>query len=173
MDAIREVLSAAPRPAAYLLRPLAPGDLGWIVQRHGALYSKEYGWDATFEALVARIMADYVDQHDPSRENAWIAEVDGTPAGCVLCVRRDDETAQLRVLLVEPHARGLGIGARLVDECVRFARRAGYHQIVLWTYDALTSARRIYQAAGFHLTEATEEHSYGHDLTGQLWSRPL
>jgi DNA-binding MarR family transcriptional regulator/GNAT superfamily N-acetyltransferase len=173
MDAIREVLSAGPRPAAYLLRPLAPGDLGWIVQRHGALYSKEYGWDATFEALVARIMADYVDQHDPRRENAWIAEVDGVPVGCVLCVRRDDETAQLRVLLVEPYARGLGIGARLVDECLRFARRAGYHQIVLWTYDTLTSARRIYEAAGFHLTEATEEHGYGHDLTGQLWSRPL
>jgi DNA-binding MarR family transcriptional regulator/GNAT superfamily N-acetyltransferase len=173
MGAIRDVLSPAPRPTAYLLRPLNPGDLGWLVQRHGVLYSKEYGWDATFEALVARIMADYVDHHDPRRENAWIAEVDGEPVGGVHCVRRDDETAQLRVLLVEPHARGHGIGARLVDECLRFARRAGYRQIVLWTYDALTSARRIYEAAGFHLTEETPEHSYGHNLTGQLWSSPL
>jgi DNA-binding MarR family transcriptional regulator/GNAT superfamily N-acetyltransferase len=173
MDTIQGVLSTAPRPAAYLLRPLIPGDLGWIVQRHGVRYSQEYGWDATFEALVARIVADYVEHHDPRRENAWIAEADGKPVGCVLCARRDDETAQLRVLLVEPHARGHGIGARLVDECLRFARRAGYHQIVLWTYDALSSARRIYQAAGFARTEATAEHSYGHDLTGELWTRSL
>jgi DNA-binding MarR family transcriptional regulator/GNAT superfamily N-acetyltransferase len=173
MAAIRGALTAQPPPTAYLLRPLAPGDLGWIVQRHGALYSREYGWDASFEALVARIVADYVDHHDPRRENAWIAEVDGEPVGCVLCVRRDDTTAQLRVLLVEPHARGHGIGARLVDECLRFARRAGYRDIVLWTYDTLASARRIYQAAGFHLSRETPEHSYGHDLTSQLWSRPL
>jgi DNA-binding MarR family transcriptional regulator/GNAT superfamily N-acetyltransferase len=173
MGTIQGVLSAAPRPAAYLLRPLIPGDLGWIVQRHGVLYSQEYGWDATFEALVARIVADYVEHHDPRRENAWIAEADGEPVGCVLCARRDDETAQLRVLLVEPHARGHGIGARLVDECLRFARRAGYHQIVLWTYDTLSAARRIYQAAGFARTEATAEHSYGHDLTGELWACSL
>lgn len=173
MDAIRGVLSPAPRPAGYLLRPLLPGDLGWIVQRHGVRYSQEYGWDASFEALVARIVADYVEHHDPQRENAWIAEIDGRPVGCVLCVRRDAETAQLRVLLVEPDARGHGIGARLVDECVRFARRAGYRRIVLWTYDVLASARRIYQAAGFELVESAAEHSYGHDLTSQLWSRAI
>ncbi|MEN3357192.1 MAG: hypothetical protein V7637_1174 [Mycobacteriales bacterium] len=173
MAAIQGVLRPEPAPVAYLLRPLLPGDVGWIVQRHGIRYSQEYGWDATFEALVARIMADYIQQHDPHRENAWIAEVDGAPAGCVTCVRRDDETAQLRVLLVEPSARGHGIGGRLVDECVRFAQRAGYRQIVLWTYDCLTSAGRVYQAAGFELAEQHAEHSYGHDLTAQRWARPL
>lgn len=173
MEAIENVLRARRRPEAYLLRPPLPGELGWIVQRHGALYSQEYGWDETFEALVARIVAEYVDNRDPLREAAWIAEVDGALAGSVLCVRRDDETAQLRVLLVEPHARGHGIGARLVDECLRFARRAGYRQIVLWTYDVLTSARRIYEAAGFELAEQEKAHSYGHDLVGQRWSRPL
>ncbi|HVQ92976.1 MAG TPA: helix-turn-helix domain-containing GNAT family N-acetyltransferase [Mycobacteriales bacterium] len=173
MATVEAVLGGAPAPAAYLLRPLLPGDLGWIVQRHGIRYSQEYGWDTSFEARVARIMADYAQQHDPRRENAWIAEVDGAAAGCVSCVRHDDDTAQLRVLLVEPAARGHGIGGRLVDECVRFAQRAGYRQIVLWTYDCLTSARRLYQAAGFELAEEHAEHSYGHDLTAQRWSRPL
>jgi DNA-binding MarR family transcriptional regulator/GNAT superfamily N-acetyltransferase len=173
MDTIQRLLQPAARPGAYLLRPLAPGDVGWIVYRHGVRYRQEYGWDASFEALVARIMADYAERHDPAREAGWIAEVDGEPVGCVLCVRRDETTAQLRVLLVEPAARGLGIGRRLVEECLRFARQAGYREIVLWTYDVLGAARRIYQAAGFELAEQHPEHSYGHDLTGQLWRRPL
>jgi GNAT superfamily N-acetyltransferase len=163
---------AAPR-AAYVIRGLRPGELGWTVARHGAIYADEYGWDETFEALVARIVADYVDGHDPKRESAWIAEVDGEPAGCVFCCRRDDTTAQLRILLVEPHARGLGIGARLVSECVEFARRAGYRTIVLWTNDVLVSARRIYEAAGFSLIEEEPHHSYGKDLVGQTWGLDL
>jgi GNAT superfamily N-acetyltransferase len=167
------VLAPTPAPTAYLLRPLLPGDLGWIVHRHGVRYSQEYGWDASFEAWVARIVADYVQQHDPHRENAWIAEVDGQPAGSVMCTREDEDTARLRVLLVEPHARGHGIGTRLIDECVRFARQADYRRLVLTTYDCLHAARRLYQAAGFELAEEHPERSYGHDLTGQLWGRPL
>ena len=172
MAAIEEILSGPAgrtRPAAYLLRSPGPGDLGWMVKAHGELYAQEYGWDATFEALVARIVADYTDNHDPRREAAWIAEVDGQPTGCVLCVRKDDDTAQLRILLVDPAARGLGIGARLVGECLAFARRAGYKRIVLWTNDVLTAARRIYQAAGFRLTGEEPHHSFGHDLVSQTW----
>jgi DNA-binding MarR family transcriptional regulator/GNAT superfamily N-acetyltransferase len=173
MRTIQEILAESGRPASFLLRPLAPGDLGWVVQRHGALYAEEYGWDASFEALVARIVADYAQHHDPRRENAWIAEVDGQPVGCVFCVRRDDETAQLRLLLVEPGARGGGIGRRLVDECVRFATRAGYRTIVLWTNDVLVDARRIYERAGFELVSEEKHHSFGHDLVGQYWQRGL
>jgi DNA-binding MarR family transcriptional regulator/GNAT superfamily N-acetyltransferase len=165
--------SPAARPRAYLLRPPRPGDLGWVVQRHGALYAREYGWDETFEHLVARIVADYAASRDPRREAAWIAEVDGEPAGCVFCMRKDDGTAQLRLLLVEPSARGLGIGGRLVGECLEFARAAGYRQMTLWTQDCLTAARRIYQAAGFGLVSEGRHHSFGHDLTEQTWSRPL
>ena len=150
-----------------------PGDLGWIVQRHGALYAQQYGWDETFEALVARIVADYAESHDPRREAAWIAEVDGEPAGCVLCVRREDDVAQLRLLLVDPRARGRGIGARLVDECLHFARRAGYARITLWTNDVLHEARRIYERAGFELVESAPHHSFGHDLVEQTWARSL
>jgi GNAT superfamily N-acetyltransferase len=137
------------------------------------VYARDYGWDETFEHLVARIVAGYAASRDPKREACWIAEVDGEPAGCVFCVRKDDETAQLRLLLVEPSARGLGIGGRLVEECLRFARAAGYRQITLWTQDCLTAARRIYQAAGFELDSEGKHHSYGHDLTEQTWSRPL
>lgn len=173
MGVIRDILEGAPRPAAYVLRPLAPGDLGWVVHRHGVLYAEEYGWDESFEALVARIVADYADHRDPRRENAWIAEVDGEPAGCVFCVKKDDATAQLRLLLVEPGARGLGIGSRLVEECVRFAGRAGYKQIVLWTNGVLVQARRIYERAGFELVDEERHRSFGHDLIGQHWRRAL
>src|SRR6202041_1260320 len=149
MRAITDVLSGPTAPRGYLLRAPQPGDMGWVVQRNGAVYAAEFGWDDTYEALVARIVADYVDHRDPGREAAWIAEVDGTRAGGVFCVRENATTARLRLLLVEPWARGLGIGARLVDEVLRFARRAGYCDITLWTNDVLTGARRIYQQAGF------------------------
>jgi DNA-binding MarR family transcriptional regulator/predicted N-acetyltransferase YhbS len=173
MRTIRQILENRPRSSAVLLRPLGPGDYGWVVHRHGVLYAEEYGWDETFEALVARIVADYVDHRDPRRESAWIAEVDGEPAGCLFCVKRDESTAQLRLLLVEPRARGMGIGSRLVEECLRFARRVGYQDIMLWTNDVLTAARRIYERAGFQLREEEQHHSFGHDLVGQNWWRKL
>jgi DNA-binding MarR family transcriptional regulator/GNAT superfamily N-acetyltransferase len=173
MHVITEVLGESPQSRGYLLRAPQPGDMGWVVQRHGALYAAEFGWDETFEALVARIVADYVDHRDPAREAAWIAEVDGTPAGCVFCVRKDDRTAQLRMLLVEPWARGLGIGSRLVAEVLRFARRAGYRDITLWTNDVLAGARRIYEQAGFSLDDEARHHSFGTDLVEQNWSRRL
>lgn len=174
MDTIRTVLSDDSSPArTVVLRAPGPGDYGWVVARHGAIYAAEYGWDGTFEGLVARIVGDYVAAHDPSREAAWIAELDGNPVGCVFCVAKDSTTAQLRILLVEPSARGLQIGTRLVDECLRFAKRAGYTSITLWTNDVLVSARRIYEAAGFKLMKEEPHHSFGHDLVGQYWSRDL
>lgn len=173
METIREVLEGSPRPEAFVLRPPEPGDFGWVVHRHGVLYAEEYGWDDTFEALVARIVADYVDHRDPQRESAWIAEADGEPVGCVFCVKKEDKVAQLRLLLVEPSARGMGIGARLVEECIRFARRAGYENLMLWTNDVLHQARRIYERAGFELVEENKHHSFGHELVGQSWRRAL
>jgi DNA-binding MarR family transcriptional regulator/predicted N-acetyltransferase YhbS len=152
------------------LRDLASGDLGWVIERHGEIYADEFGWSIDFEGLVARIVADFWASRAPGRERAWIAEVDGVRAGCVLCVERDPECAQLRILLVEPWARNLGIGRRLVDDCVAFARHAGYQQVVLWTNDVLVSARRIYEAAGFHLVDEEPHHSFGHDLVGQNWA---
>ena len=175
MDTIRVVLgdgNSGPL-RAVVLRPPGPGDYGWVVARHGALYAAEYGWNADFEGLVARLVGDFVEHHDPAREAAWIAEVDGEPAGCVFCVAKDATTAQLRILLVEPSARGLGIGTRLVDECLRFAKRAGYRSIVLWTNDVLVSARRLYEAAGFTLVDEEPHHSFGQDLVGQTWARDL
>ena len=173
MRVITETLTESPRPRGYLLRAPRPGDMGWVVQRNAAVYAEEFGWDSSYEALVARIVADYVDNRDPGAEAAWIAEVDGAPAGCVFCVRENATTARLRLLLVEPWARGLGIGARLVEEVLRFARQAGYSHITLWTNDVLTGARRIYQRAGFTLDDESRHHSFGEDLTGQNWSRSL
>ncbi len=173
MRVITEMLTESPRPRGYLLRSPRPGDMGWVVQRNAAVYTEEFGWDNSYEALVARIVADYVDHRAPEAEAAWIAEVDGTPAGCVFCVRENATTARLRLLLVEPWARGLGIGARLVEEVLRFARQAGYAQITLWTNDVLADARRIYQRAGFTLDDENRHHSFGKDLTGQNWSRAL
>jgi DNA-binding MarR family transcriptional regulator/GNAT superfamily N-acetyltransferase len=173
MRAITGILTASPRPRGYLLREPRRGDMGWVVQRNAVVYTEEFGWDSTYEALVARIVADYVDHREPAAEAAWIAEVDGAPAGCVFCVREDASTARLRLLLVEPWARGLGIGARLVDEVLRFARQAGYTRITLWTNDVLTGARRIYQRAGFTLDDENQHRSFGKDLTGQNWSREL
>jgi len=172
MSVVQHVMGEA-APTGFVLRAPHPGDLGWIVQRHGALYAQQYGWDESFEALVAQIVAEYARDHDPRREAAWIAEVDGEPAGCVLCVRREDDVAQLRLLLVEPRARGRGVGARLIEECLRFARHAGYARITLWTNDVLHEARRLYERAGFELVESAPHHSFGHDLVEQTWARAL
>ncbi|HVX45555.1 MAG TPA: helix-turn-helix domain-containing GNAT family N-acetyltransferase [Mycobacteriales bacterium] len=173
MRTIEQVLGEVPAPAGYVLREPEAGDLGWVVQRNAALYAQEYGWDETYEALVAKIVAAYAEKHDPKRERAWIAEIDGEPVGCVFCVRADDETAKLRLLLVDPRARGMGIGERLVAECIRFARRAGYRRLTLWTNDVLSAARRIYQRAGFVLVDEEEHVSFGQKLTGQTWQLEL
>ena len=173
MRTVMRTLDERAGAPAIVLRGLRPGDLGWVVQRHGEVYAREYGWTQSFEALVARIVADYLDQHQPGREDAWIAEIDGQRAGCVFCVRKDDETAQLRILLVEAWARGHGLGARLVEECIRFARDAGYRKMVLWTNDILVAARRIYVTAGFELVGEERHHSFGKDLVGQFWELRL
>ena len=157
-----------------VIRPLGrPGDLGWVVQAHGETYAAEFGWNGEFEALVARIVADYAGSHDPAREAAWIAELDGRRVGCVFCVSADAETAQLRILLVDPAARGHGLGARLTRRCVEFARDAGYRRMRLWTNHPLTAARRIYLAAGFGLVETDAHHSFGVDLVGQVYELDL
>ena len=149
------------------------GDLGWVVMAHGEQYDREFGWDSDFEALVAQIVADYAVDHDPVHEAAWIAELMGERVGCVFCVREDEATAKLRILLVDPAARGHRLGTRLVDTCLEFARTAGYRRITLWTNDVLVSARRIYEAAGFELVASEAHHSFGRDLVGQNWSRDL
>jgi DNA-binding MarR family transcriptional regulator/GNAT superfamily N-acetyltransferase len=170
---ITDVLTGAPAPRSYLLRAPRPGDLGWVVQRQAAGYVAEYGWDDTYEAMVARIVADYVDHRDPAREAAWIAEADGERVGSIMCVRESDTVARLRLLYVDPAARGLGIGSRLVEECLRFARAAGYTEITLWTNSVLAEARRIYERTGFTLQDEAPHHSFGVNLIGQNWSRPL
>jgi GNAT superfamily N-acetyltransferase len=160
--------------SSVLIRRLGrPGDLGWVVMAHGEVYAEEFGWDTSFEGLIARIVADYATHHDPSREAAWIAEVDGKRVGCVFCVAADETTAKLRLLLVHPTARSHGLGRRLVDTCLHFARAAGYKRITLWTNDILVSARRIYEATGFQLVNQKLHHSFGHDLVGQNWARDL
>jgi len=184
MTQIERILSDAAtraRPPTCLLRPHRPGDIGWIVQRHGALYAQEYGFDGRFEALVARIAADFLDRYEPAREACWIAERDGLNVGSVVLVQARDEAtqapregvAQLRLLLVEPGARGLGLGERLVAECERFARAAGYRRIVLWTNASLAAARGIYRKAGYRLTGSETHHSFGQDLVGETWELPL
>ena len=173
MDAIEATLGGRGRPASYTLRPPAPGDYGRVVECHARVYSSEFGFDVRFEALIARIVGEWAADHDPHREACWIADVDGEPVGSVFCMRRSERVAKLRLLCVEPHARGMGIGARLVDECLRFARSAGYRRIVLWTQDNLTGARRIYERAGFTL-DAEEPHTmFGPAVRGQNWSRGL
>jgi len=174
MGAIQAVLGARPEPKVpYVLRPHQPGEMGWIIHRHGALYAKEYGWDETFEALVAEIAARFIRKLDPKRERCWIAEREGGIVGSVFLVRKSETVAQLRLMYVEPDARGLGIGSRLAEECIRFGRQVGYRKIVLWTNSVLVAARHIYQKAGFGLVHSEPHHSFGHDLIGETWELKL
>ena len=160
-------------PQGVLLRPHRPGDMGWVTSAHGALYAGEYGWDISFEALVAKIAAEFIENFNPAREHCWIAELDGAPVGSVFVVRKTDAIAKLRLLIVDRQARGLGLGKRLVEECLRFAKDAGYSSMTLWTQSCLTAARGIYQRAGFKLVAEEPHHSFGVDLIGETWERDL
>lgn len=166
--------ASAERPAAALqLRAPAPGDYGWIIARHGQLYAEEHGWDISFEGLVAGICAQFLAEHDPARERGWMAELDGRPVGSVHCMKLDDETAKLRMLIVDPSARGHGVGGLLVDECMRFAREAGYRRMTLWTYDILTAARRIYASRGWRLTAAEPVTQFRQAMVSETWEVEL
>ena len=159
-----------PRP---VLRTHRPGDMGWIVQQHGLLYAREYGWDISFEGLVADIVAQFVKNFDPARERCWMADIDGMQAGSVMLVKQSDEVAKLRLLLIDPQARGFGLGKRLVDECIAFARQCGYRKITLWTQSILIAARSIYRGAGFVHVASESHRSFGQDLVGETWELTL
>lgn len=174
MRTVWELLGDQAEPRVpYILRPLQVGDIGWVTRRQGLIYAQDYGWDETYEALVAEILAEFVKKFDPKWERAWIAEREGQVVGSVFIVRKSDAVAKLRLLYVEPSARGLGIGKRLVDECIGFARSKGYRTLTLWTNDILVSARLIYEAAGFKLADEERHHSFGKDLVGQTWNLEL
>jgi DNA-binding MarR family transcriptional regulator/GNAT superfamily N-acetyltransferase len=175
MATVEDLLGAKPeaRAPTLLLRPHRPGDMGWVTSANGTLYAQEYGWDISYEALVAKITAEFIDKFDPVRERCWIAEMDGARVGSVFCVAKTDEIAKLRLLIIDPKARGLGLGKRLVDECMRFAKDAGYKRMTLWTQSILTVARGIYAKAGFELVAEEPHHSFGVDLIGETWERDL
>jgi DNA-binding MarR family transcriptional regulator/N-acetylglutamate synthase-like GNAT family acetyltransferase len=174
MRGIQDLLGARPeQKVPYILRPHQPGDIGWVVYRHGVLYAAEYGWDEHFEALVASVVAQFIQDYDPKRERCWIAEMNGEIVGSVFLVKQSDSMAKLRLLLVEPKARGMGIGTRLVGECIRLARQLGYTTLTLWTNSVLLAARHIYVQAGFQLVSAAPHHSFGHDLVGETWELAL
>ncbi len=173
MQRIRRLLGDRADDRTFILRDPEPGDLGWIIHRQAVLYAEEYGWDWTYEGLVAGIAGRFVETFAAGKERCWIAEREGEVVGSVFVVREDEATAKLRLLYVDKTARGLGLGRRLVDECLRFARASGYARMVLWTNDVLVSARRIYEAAGFELIEEAPHHSFGKDLIGQVWGRDL
>ncbi len=174
MQTIERLLSPSGKSdRSFLLRTHQIGDIGWIVQRHGVIYAQEYGWNEEFEGLVAKIAADFLSAHDSKRERCWIAEREGQNVGCVFLVAKNKTVAQLRLLLVEPCARGLGIGERLVTECVRFARQAGYRKIILWTNNVLVAARRLYEKAGFRLTHEEPHQGFGVSLVGETWELKL
>ena len=161
------------RPPMLLLRPHRPGDMGWVTSANAEIYAREYGWDITYEALVAKITAEFIENFDPKRERCWIAEMDGERVGSVFVVRKSDAIAKLRLLIIDPKARGLGLGKRFVDECLRFAKEAGYSSMTLWTQSILTAARGIYARAGFKLVADEPHHSFGADLVGETWERAL
>ncbi len=158
---------------SFYLRRHQPGDMGWITHRHGVLYAQEYGWDESFEALVAQIVSDFINNYKPEVEHCWVAEMKGEIVGSVFLVQVSESVGKLRLLLVEPSARGLGLGTKLVEECVRFAKRAGYKKLVLWTNSILKEARHIYKKQGFILVSEEEHHSFGHDLIGEMWELEL
>jgi len=174
LDTVAQTLSAPPpRTSAYVLRAHEPGDMGWIVERHGVLYSQEYGWNGILESMTARIVADFLKNYDPDREHCWIAEREGERLGSIFIVRKTATVAKLRLLMVERSARGLGLGKRLVDEAVRFAGRTGYTKVVLWTHSVLITARHIYEQAGFRLASEKKHSNFGPELTGQIWELKL
>jgi DNA-binding MarR family transcriptional regulator/GNAT superfamily N-acetyltransferase len=173
MGAIEATLGAPPDEPLYVLRPHRSGDMGWVVSRHGALYTQEYGWNLAFEGMVAEIVAAFIQNFDADRERCWIAEIDGEPVGSVFVVKHSDKVAKLRLLLVEPHARGLRIGARLVQECVLFSRQTGYKTLTLWTNHVLVAARHIYQQCGFSLVHEEKHRMFGPELIGQTWELML